>query len=80
MNLFRFIDAERAYLPVALLCWMLGVSRSGYYAWRNRPPSERSRQDATLTARIHDPAWCIIPIRECRLRAQSREDVGPLRG
>jgi hypothetical protein len=30
VNLFRFIDAERAYLPVALLCRMLGVSRSGY--------------------------------------------------
>ncbi len=54
MNLFRFIDAERAYLPVALLCRMLGVSRSGYYAWRSRPPSMRSRQDASLTAKIHE--------------------------
>jgi putative transposase len=54
VNLFRFIDAERAYLPVALLCRMLGVSRSGYYAWRSRPPSMRSRQDATLTAKIHE--------------------------
>jgi putative transposase len=53
VNLFRFIDAERAHLPVALLCRMLGVSRSGYYAWRSRPPSMRSRQDATLTAKIH---------------------------
>jgi putative transposase len=52
VNLFRFIDAERAYLPVALLCRMLGVSRSGYYAWRSRPPSMRSRQDVTLTAKI----------------------------
>ncbi len=54
MNIFRFIDAERAYLPVALLCRMLGVSRSGYYAWRSRPPSMRTRQDATLTAKIHE--------------------------
>lgn len=54
MNLFRFIDAERACLPVALLCRVLGVSRSGYYAWRSRPPSKRSREDATLTARIHE--------------------------
>ncbi len=54
MNIFKFIDAERAYLPVALLCRMLGVSRSGYYAWRTRPPSMRSRQDATLTEKIHE--------------------------
>ena len=54
MNLFGFIDAERAHLPVALLCRMLGVSRSGYYAWRSRPPSKRGREDATLTAKIHE--------------------------
>jgi putative transposase len=54
VNLFRFIDAERACLPVALLCRMLGVSRSGYYAWRSRSPSKRSREDATLTAKIHE--------------------------
>ncbi len=54
MNLFRFIDAERACLPVSLLCRMLGVSRSGYYAWRSRPPSKRSREDAALTGRIVD--------------------------
>ncbi len=53
MNLFRFIDAERACLPVALLCRMLGVSRSGYYAWKSRPTSMRSRQDAALTEKIH---------------------------
>jgi putative transposase len=54
VNLFRFIDAERANLPVALLCRMLGASRSGYYAWKNRPPSRRSREDAALTAKIHE--------------------------
>ncbi len=54
MNLFRFIDAERACLPVALLCRMLGISRSGYYAWRSSSPSKRSRQDATLTAKIYE--------------------------
>jgi putative transposase len=33
---------------------MLGVSKSGYYAWRQRPPSKRSREDATLTAKIRE--------------------------
>ncbi len=54
MNLFRFIDAERACLPVALLCRMLGVSRSGYYDWRGGSPSVRSRENAILTEKIHE--------------------------
>ena len=31
---------------------MLGVSRSGYHAWRSRPPSRRSREDAALAEKI----------------------------
>ena len=31
---------------------MLGVSRSGYYDWRDRPPSRRSRENATLAGKI----------------------------
>src|SRR5262245_65403584 len=35
------------------MCRVLGVSPSGYYAWRQRPPSARARQDAELTMKIH---------------------------
>jgi putative transposase len=52
VSIFRFIDAEKASYPVAMLCRMLGVSKSGYYAWRTRPPSKRSREDVNLTERI----------------------------
>jgi transposase InsO family protein len=31
---------------------MLGVSRSGFYAWRDRPASARTRSDAALTEKI----------------------------
>jgi putative transposase len=51
---FRLIDAERADYPVALLCRMLGVSKSGYYAWRKRPRSARDREDVVLTERIRE--------------------------
>jgi len=32
---------------------VLGVSSSGYYAWRKRQPSRRARADAAVTAEIH---------------------------
>jgi putative transposase len=34
------------------MCRVLGVSTSGYYAWRTRPRSERARTDAELSLRI----------------------------
>ena len=52
MSAFRLIEAEKARHSVPVLCRLLGVSRSGYYAWRNRPPSERARFDAVLSVKI----------------------------
>ena len=52
MSAYRLIEAEKARHSVPLLCKLLGVSRSGYYAWRRRPPSERTRFDAVLSEKI----------------------------
>lgn len=38
--------------PLATLCLVLGVSRSGYYAWCDRRPSARAVADATLREKI----------------------------
>ena len=38
--------------PVDFMCRMLGVSRAGYYAWRNRGPSAHAVRDAELTEKI----------------------------
>ena len=45
---FAFIHAERARLATRRLCAALKVSRSGYYAWTRRPPSNRAVGDAKL--------------------------------
>ena len=51
---YRLIEAEKTGFPVPLMCRMLGVSRSGYYDWRDRAPSKRSREDTTLTENIRE--------------------------
>ena len=46
------MTAHQAIHPVATMCRVLGVSPSGYYAWRKRPLSPRARADVELTAHI----------------------------
>jgi len=44
-------------LPVSLICEVLDVSRSGFYAWLSRAKSDRAKGDAELTElikQIHD--------------------------
>jgi putative transposase len=49
---YRFILAEQATYPITLLCRVLGVARSGYYAWLQRGNSARHQADLALTERI----------------------------
>jgi transposase InsO family protein len=54
VTVYRHISAERAHCDhsVSLMCELLGVSESGYWAWCRRPPSDRELSDAWLTERI----------------------------
>lgn len=49
---FALIDAEKATFPIGFMCMQLGVSRSGYYAWKDREPSARAVEDDALAAEI----------------------------
>lgn len=54
MSRYRLIEAEETSFPIQFMCRMLGVSRSGYYGWRGRPPSARNRVDGALTEKIRE--------------------------
>lgn len=49
---YGFIRTHQAQFRVAGLCRVLRVSRSGYYAWRDRPPSAREQADQRLLEEI----------------------------
>jgi putative transposase len=46
------VKANQATHPVGVMCRVLKISRSGFYAWLERPMSARARQDLWLTWKI----------------------------
>ena len=46
------MTANQAVFPVQMMARVMGVSRSGFYAWYRRPPSNRAVADSRLTERI----------------------------
>lgn len=51
---FLFIRVEKANYPLTVLCRVLKVSRSGYYAFEKRSPSKRESSDRDLTVQIQE--------------------------
>jgi putative transposase len=49
---YQFITAHQQEYPIKTLCRVLGVSVSGFYAWRRRPLSRRSQENTVLGERI----------------------------
>jgi putative transposase len=49
-----FIRVEKAHYPVTLLCRVLQVARSGFYAWLSRGESARARWDRELLPLIQE--------------------------
>ena len=75
--MFEFVERERVNHKVATMCRVLGVSTSGYYAWRGRRPSQRALEDAVLTetiAAIHKDSRGTYG--SPRIHAELRDDHG----
>jgi putative transposase len=54
---FAFIDAHRGGAwPVKVMCEVLGVSRSGFYHWLERPPAPRACDNAVLSGFLRQRA------------------------
>ena len=61
MSRYRFIEAESSRYAVTQLSRIVQVSRTAYYEWQERTPSERAQADAALTAKIraiHAAPYC----------------------
>ncbi len=75
MNVFTFIEAEKANFSIKFMCERLGVTRQGFYVWRKRLPSQRRIEDAAYTAvikRIHTESRCTYG--SPRIHAELAED------
>lgn len=51
---YEFMTGHESEFGVKAMCRVLGVSRSGYYAWRKRPDSQRAQANERLLVRIRE--------------------------
>ncbi|WP_375382413.1 IS3 family transposase [uncultured Sphingomonas sp.] len=49
---FALVDQAKKDFPVHRLCQVLGVSQSGYFAWKDRPASRRQQGDMVMLAHV----------------------------
>ena len=54
MSRYRFIAEEKAHHSVVLVCRVLGVAKSAFYAWQSGQVSARAQSDQALTEQIKD--------------------------
>ena len=72
------IAAEKTSFPVAVMCRVLGVSRTGFHNWERRAPSDRALTDAWLTEKIreiHDASRGVYGVPRIHAELRMEHDV-----
>jgi len=64
------VSENRAAYPIATMCRLLGISTSGYYAWRKRMSSRRAQADAVLLSQIQEVHSAVLNWGPQRLAAR----------
>jgi transposase InsO family protein len=64
---YRFVEKNQKRHAVSRMCCLLGISRSGYYAWKRHKPSQREQENQALIEHIR------------RIHKLSRKAYGSLR-
>lgn len=64
---YRFVKTHQGMYPIAMMCCTLNVSRSGYYKWCKREPSQREKENHELVEQIRT------------IHSESRETYGSLK-
>lgn len=62
---FAAIARHRGIWPLRWMCETLQVTTAGFYAWLQRPESERARVDRKLTAAIRTSLPTVTAPMEC---------------
>jgi putative transposase len=47
-RIYEFIKSQQKFHNIKMMCGLLGVTRSGYYAWLKKPISDRAQENARL--------------------------------
>ena len=75
---YAWIKQHRDSYPVLVMCHVLEVSASGYYAWRERKPSPRAERHARIQEAVqqaHVASHCIYGSQKIARQLQQRDDL-----
>jgi putative transposase len=75
---YAWICEHRDSFPVTVMCAVLEVSSSGYYAWRDRPSSPRAQRHAQIqqaVQQVHAQSYGIYGSHKIARELQERPDL-----